>query len=193
MNTDEKGSMIGCLYAWADCSGGVMTWFRQRAGLEKDGELTYDQEIAARKAVAEIAKPLVIADLESLGFYGISIRWSRKAGCSCGCSPAYVINAKDLKPKTKEASGVWSRIMGLNSSQKKALIGYIAEGETIRRDVNHHREYHRRLRQYYMCGSVYNIQRDLGLNPPPDDKEHEHSTTRVHLGTLPGYRAENDV
>lgn len=36
-------------------------------------------------------KPLVIKALKDAGIEFESLRWSQKAGCSCGCSPAFIV------------------------------------------------------------------------------------------------------
>lgn len=36
-------------------------------------------------------RPLVLDVLKSLGYEDLKLRWSQRAGCSCGCSPGFII------------------------------------------------------------------------------------------------------
>lgn len=37
-------------------------------------------------------RPFVIEELKKNGIHPIEMRWSRKAGCRCGCSPGFILN-----------------------------------------------------------------------------------------------------
>jgi hypothetical protein len=36
-------------------------------------------------------RPLVLDVLERLGYEDLTLRWSQRAGCGCGCSPGFII------------------------------------------------------------------------------------------------------
>lgn len=49
-----------------------------------------------------------VADLKTIFGEDAEIKWSRTAGCSCGCSPGYVVDGK-MKPEFRN-SDVWVNI-----------------------------------------------------------------------------------
>lgn len=56
---------------------------------------------------------------EALGSLGVNMgmvdfRWSQKAGCSCGCSPGFVVDGFD---QAFEGSDVYVTIRGLEAAQ----------------------------------------------------------------------------
>lgn len=61
--------------------------FREAAGA---WEKAY---VAFQRTVRRFAKPLVLEAAKALGFAVETLAWNAKAGCSCGCSPAFVAQA----------------------------------------------------------------------------------------------------
>lgn len=74
----------------------VMSWFEARATGKR-----YDIE-KAQKEYSKQIQDFVKKDLEKRGFKDITLRWSQRAGCSCGCTPGYIIKAKSYKKKSIE-------------------------------------------------------------------------------------------
>jgi hypothetical protein len=78
----------------------VMSWFVARASGQRG---TVEE---AKKAYAKLILSTVKDDLTKLGFSGIELKWSRKAGCRCGCSPGYAIKVSGhKKPAVMSALG----------------------------------------------------------------------------------------
>jgi hypothetical protein len=81
---------IGTLYVYLDDET-VMSWFKARMtgqrGKVEDGKKEY-----AKLVVADVKE-----DLSRMGFLGVEIKFNRKAGCSCGCSPGWEIKATGHK------------------------------------------------------------------------------------------------
>lgn len=40
-------------------------------------------------------KPIALKALKRIGLDGHNVHWSQRAGCSCGCSPGFVLRTKD--------------------------------------------------------------------------------------------------
>lgn len=71
---------------------GVEAWDGTEAGNAFRDALDAAQDATIKffAAVRRFEKPRVFAALAALGVPVESLSWNRKAGCSCGCSPAYV-------------------------------------------------------------------------------------------------------
>lgn len=86
-------SRIGSLYVYLDDES-IMSWFKARAsgqrGAVEEGKKEYAKQIIST----------VKEDLHKMGFIQVEIKFNRKLGCSCGCSPGFEIKAaghrKDL-------------------------------------------------------------------------------------------------
>lgn len=83
---ENKKYRIGAVYL---DTGSVKDWFMARATGQRE------KSLARKKAkIAKIEmKKQIIRKLNPLGFADITIQWSQKAGCRCGCSPGYIIKA----------------------------------------------------------------------------------------------------
>jgi len=57
------------------------------------GEALLDNIMERHNRPYELYRPLVEAELRNAGYSG-RVRWSRRAGCSCGCSPAFVLDGQ---------------------------------------------------------------------------------------------------
>lgn len=77
---------------WPTRPEGVEAWGTSDADRAFKAALdtAQDEFVAYLRAVRRIEKPLVHEALDAIGASVESLSWNAKAGCSCGCSPAYV-------------------------------------------------------------------------------------------------------
>ena len=85
---------IGMFSIWGNTET-IMSWFKDRASGQR-GETEAD-----RRGIGKIFFPTIKSDLRKLGFTFGKMRWSSKAGCSCGCSPGYLIFAENRSKKVQ--------------------------------------------------------------------------------------------
>jgi hypothetical protein len=87
----EKKGMAEPVYPTRP-EGVINRWDLSETGRSYAAALETVEEAFSRyySAVRRLVKPRVIAALADLGLPVESLSYNRKAGCSCGCSPAYV-------------------------------------------------------------------------------------------------------
>ncbi|MHA1333217.1 MAG: hypothetical protein ACTSPL_03980 [Candidatus Odinarchaeia archaeon] len=79
-------SRIGEVYIWPE-EKTVLLWFQARITGTR-GKVEAVEKLIFKKLRSWLEK-----NLSKLGYKNIKFRWSRKAGCPCGCSPGFIINA----------------------------------------------------------------------------------------------------
>lgn len=60
------------------------------------GETIFEQLINRRHRPYKALRPIVLEELTKRGIEFTNIRWSQKAGCSCPCSPGFIIQGGDI-------------------------------------------------------------------------------------------------
>lgn len=60
------------------------------------GETVLDNFVNRRSRPYQALRPIVIEELKKANIQFESIRWSQNAGCSCGCSPGFIIQNGDI-------------------------------------------------------------------------------------------------
>lgn len=118
---EVKFARIGTLFIHLDDET-VDSWFKARATGNR-GPIE-----KAKKEYGKQIKDIVKRDLEKSGFTGVKITWSQKAGCSCGCSPGYVIKATGHKNSEAFRSFALNRLFS-----KSYFIRYDFESGALHR------------------------------------------------------------
>ena len=76
-------------------------------------EETVAQNFGARfNRPYKVYRPLVLKALEDLGIEGAKISWRQKAGCTCGCSPGFVIDLPDGIEEASECFDLYITVSG---------------------------------------------------------------------------------
>jgi hypothetical protein len=61
------------------------------------GEGVLDGFVARRDRPSDLYRREVMPEvLRQLGLQGVRFRWSQKAGCSCGCSPGFILGGAEF-------------------------------------------------------------------------------------------------
>lgn len=121
----------------------IMSWFKARAfgdrGTVEEGRKAY-----AKQILSEVHK-----DLKKLGFTGdVTIKWDRYAGCSCGCSPGYVIKVSGHRSKT-----TWEALNKVKPQLRGNLINYSFYQDKLTRTAGEVKDSHMQRTKEYVRGS----------------------------------------
>lgn len=61
-----------------------------------DGESVIENLVNRRSRPYKALRPIVLEELKKHGIPFKNIRWSQRAGCSCPCSPGFIIQGGDI-------------------------------------------------------------------------------------------------
>lgn len=61
------------------------------------GETIRENLMNRRERPAKLWKPVALKAAAAMGLTKSSLMWSQKAGCSCGCSPGFIVKG-DFRP-----------------------------------------------------------------------------------------------
>jgi hypothetical protein len=79
-----------------------------RLFIETKGEGILDNLVNRHSRPFNIYRKLVLPPvLEKLKLAGTKVSWNQKAGCSCGCSPGYIL---DIHPVKTGFEAIWVTI-----------------------------------------------------------------------------------
>ena len=102
-NVQEGGPRYVPAGKWRSQGGYDMTWGqwdrenqkKLRVHVEVPDETLLDNLANRKDRPYEDWRPLVLEALASLGVTDVRLNWSQRAGCSCPCSPGFIVTGKD--------------------------------------------------------------------------------------------------
>lgn len=91
-------------WGWMDSNGKYYS--NRRASQRPDGhsivyvsvpgKTVFEQLVNRRSRPYKALRPIVLEELTKRGIKFTNIRWSQRAGCSCPCSPGFIIQGGDI-------------------------------------------------------------------------------------------------